>query len=223
MKKLNRQEVIDVFNFRHATKEFNGEIVPREDMEMIAETARLSPSSFGLEPWKFLVIENKELMAKIAEVSWGFQRQVATTSHIIIGLTRVGKDTRFDAEFVKRNWLDNKGVDEEFLKGLLPILGQFQEANLEISKGSDMLYDWNCRQNYIAMGNMMTAAALIGVDSCPIEGFDRAAVENILKEAGVLNTDEYGMTYFIAFGYRAVDPKRSKARRTAEDVIEWVK
>ena len=105
---MNRQDVIDIFNFRFATKEFNGKIVPREDMEMIAETGRLSPSSFGLEPWKFIVVENKELMAKIAEVSWGFQRQVATTSHIILGLTRVGKDTRFDAEFVKNNWLEDR-------------------------------------------------------------------------------------------------------------------
>ena len=220
---MNRQDVIDIFNFRFATKEFNGKIVPREDMEMIAETGRLSPSSFGLEPWKFLVVENKELIAEIAKVSWGFQRQVATTSHIILGLTRVGKDTRFDSEFVKNNWLDNKGVDEEFLAGLLPMLGGFQEANMQISEGSDRLLDWNCRQNYIAMGNMMTAAAMIGVDSCPVEGFDKEAVEKILVEKGLLNKEEYEFTYLIAFGYRAEAPNRAKARRTAEDVIEWVK
>ena len=221
--KIERQDVIDIFNFRFATKEFTGAIVPREDMEMIAETGRLSPSSFGLEPWKFLVVENKELMGEIGKVAWGFQRQVATTSHIILGLTRVGKDTRFDSEFVKNNWLDNKGVNEEFLAGLLPILGQFQEANLQISEGSDRLLDWNARQNYIAMGNMMTAAAMIGVDSCPVEGFDKEAVEKILVEKGLLNKKEYEFTYLIAFGYRAESPNRVKARRTAEDVIEWVK
>ena len=60
--KLDRKDIIDIFNFRFATKEFTGEIIPKEDMEMIAETARLSPSSFGLEPWKFLIVENKELI-----------------------------------------------------------------------------------------------------------------------------------------------------------------
>ncbi|MGL5634114.1 MAG: NAD(P)H-dependent oxidoreductase [Sarcina sp.] len=221
--KLNRKDVIDIFNFRFATKEFNGNIIPKEDMEVIADTARLSPSSFGLEPWKFLVVENKELMKEIAEVSWGFQRQVDTTSHIIIALTRAGKHVKYDAEYLHDLWINNKGVSEEFFAGLKPILAQFQIENLDADNTDKLLLEWSKRQTYIALGNMMTGAAMLGIDSCAIEGFDKAKVEEILVKKGLLDKENFDLTYFVAFGYRAESPKREKARLSADEVIEWVK
>ncbi|MGL5415084.1 MAG: NAD(P)H-dependent oxidoreductase [Clostridium sp.] len=219
---MKREEVIDIFNFRFATKEFNGKKVSDEDMNTIAETARLSPSSFGLEPWKFLVVSNEELMKEIAKVSWGFQRQIEGVSHIIIALTRNGKDLEADSKYVHDLWINTKGVDEEFLKGLLPVLGEFQNVNMGDNK-EEKLLEWGKRQTYIALGNMMTGAAMIGVDSCAIEGFDKEKVEEILVKKGILDKEKFDLTYFVAFGYRKENPSREKARLEAKDVIEWIK
>ncbi|MGL4654775.1 MAG: NAD(P)H-dependent oxidoreductase [Sarcina sp.] len=223
MKKLSREEVIDIFNFRFATKEFNGDIVPDADMEMIAEAGRLSPSSFGLEPWKFVVVADKNLINEVAEVSWGMQRQAPTTSHMILGLTRAGKHVRYDAKYLHDIWVENKGVSEEFFEGLKPILEQFQKANMDIENSDKDLLTWSTRQNYIAMGNMMTAAAMIGVDSCAVEGFDKEKVEEILVKKGILDKENFDLSYIIVFGYRADSPKREKSRKPASEIIEWVK
>ncbi|WP_300347932.1 NAD(P)H-dependent oxidoreductase [Clostridium sp.] len=221
--KIKRENVIDIFNFRFATKEFNGEIIPREDMNMIMETARLSPSSFGLEPWKFLVIENKNLIKEIAEVSWGFQRQAPTTSHLVVALTRAGKDVKYDSEYVKDLWINTKGVKEELFERTKGVLKTFQNENLKADENYDELLEWSKRQSYIALGNMMTSAAMIGIDSCAIEGFDKEKVEEILIKKGLLNKEKFDLTYLVAFGYRKENPSREKARLSEEKVIEWVK
>lgn len=221
--KIKRENVIDIFDFRFATKEFNGEIIPREDMNMIMETARLSPSSFGLEPWKFLVIENKNLIKEIAEVSWGFQRQAPTTSHLVVALTRAGKDVKYDSEYVKDLWINTKGVKEELFERTKGVLKTFQNENLKADENYDELLEWSKRQSYIALGNMMTSAAMIGIDSCAIEGFDKEKVEEILIKKGLLNKEKFDLTYLVAFGYRKENPSREKARLSEEKVIEWVK
>ena len=223
MKKLSREEVIDIFNFRFATKEFNGEIIPDEDMQMIAETARLSPSSFGLEPWKFVVVADRNLIKEAAEVSWGMQRQAATTSHMILGLTRTGKHVRYDAQYTHDVWVENKGVSEEFFEKLKPVLQEFQKTNIDKEISEKSLLDWSVKQNYIAMGNMMTAAAMIGVDSCAIEGFDKEKVEEMLVKRGILDKENFDLSYIVLFGYRQGEPKRAKARKPASEIIEWVK
>lgn len=221
--KMKREDVIDIFNFRFATKEFNGEIIPREDMNMIIETARLSPSSFGLEPWKFLVIENKNLIKEIAEVSWGFQRQAPTTSHLVVALSRLGKDVKYDSEYVKDLWINTKGVKEDLFERTKGVLKTFQDEKLKADENYDELLEWSKRQSYIALGNMMTSAAMIGIDSCAIEGFDKEKVEEILIKKGLLNKEEFDLTYLVAFGYRKENPSREKVRLSEEKVIEWVK
>lgn len=220
---FNREDIIDIFNFRFATKEFTGEIIPKEDMEMIAETARLSPSSFGLEPWKFLVVENKELINEISEVAWGFQRQAPTTSHLVIALTKAGKEVRYDSEYIKNLWINTKGVNEEFFEGIKDVLKNFQIGKLEANETDAKLLEWSKRQSYIAMGNMMTAAAMRGIDSCAIEGFDKEKVEEILIKNNLLNKEKYDLTYLIAFGYRKEEPHREKSRLPKNEVIKWVK
>jgi nitroreductase len=85
------------------------------------------------------------------------------------------------------------------------------------------LLDWSCRQTYIALGNMMTAAALIGIDSCPIEGFDYRAVNEILQNEGLLENGNLSASVMVAFGYREEDPHRSKTRKTMDQVVQWVK
>ncbi len=220
---MKREDVIDIFNFRFATKEFNGEIIPREDMNMIMETARLSPSSFGLEPWKFIVVENKEFIKEIAEVAWGFQRQAPTTSHLVLALSRVGKDVKYDSEYVRELWINTKGIKGELFERKKGILKNFQFENLKADKSYDELLDWSKRQAYIALGNMMTSAAMIGIDSCAIEGFNKEKLEEILIKKGLLNKEKFDLTYLVAFGYRKENPSREKIRLSQEKVMEWIK
>ena len=220
--KLDRKDIIDIFNFRFATKEFTGEIIPKEDMEMIAETARLSPSSFGLEPWKFLIVENKELIKEISDVSWGFQRQASTTSHIVIALTKAGSEVKYDSDYIRNLWINTKGVSEEFFEGIKDVLKNFQVGKLEADETNEKLLEWSKRQTYIALGNMMTAAAMREIDSCAIEGFDKEKVEEILAKKGILDKEKYELTYLIAFGYRKEDPNRKKSRLPKSEVIQWV-
>ena len=83
------------------------------------------------------------------------------------------------------------------------------------------LFDWCAKQSYIALANMMTGAALIGIDSCPIEGFNYANVERILAEEGIFDSNEYGISCMVTFGYRAKEIKK-KYRKPAEEVISWI-
>jgi nitroreductase len=85
------------------------------------------------------------------------------------------------------------------------------------------LLDWSCRQTYIALTNMMTAATLIDIDSCPIEGFDYHAVNEILQHEGLLEDGNWSASVMVAFGYREEEPHRPKTRKTIDEVVQWIK
>ena len=82
--------------------------------------------------------------------------------------------------------------------------------------------DWASKQTYIALANMMTAAALIGVDSCPMEGFIPEDVERILSEEGILDKESYNLSVMVAFGYRKTDPQFPKTRQNLDKIVQWV-
>ncbi|WP_245948288.1 NAD(P)H-dependent oxidoreductase [Paenibacillus sambharensis] len=220
-KEMKKQEILDAFAFRHATKVFDpAKKISDEDFQFILETGRLSPSSVGFEPWKFLVIQNRDIREKIREVSFGAQGQLPTASHFVIILAR--KDVRYDSPYVKQLYKEVKGVPEEIFANIVPRYRAFQEEDLHLLDNERTLVDWASKQTYLALANMMTAAAQIGIDSCPIEGFNKEKVHAILKEAGLLDEEVYDVSVMAAFGYRAEDPKNPKVRRKLEDIVEWV-
>jgi len=212
-----KQEILEAFNFRHACKTFEpGRKIPDEDFAFIMETARLSPSSVGLEPWKFVVIQNHELREKIREVSWGAQGQAMTASHFVVILARTIKSLRYDAEYVSYMMRDVHHIPEHIISAMLSAnYKTFQESDFRLLENDRAMFDWACKQTYLALANMMTAAAQIGIDSCPIEGFDREKLESVLSEAGVLDRDQFGISVLAAFGYRVNDP-RPKSRQKLE-------
>ncbi|SCY21676.1 Nitroreductase family protein [Basfia succiniciproducens] len=97
----------------------------------------------------------------------------------------------------------------------------FQTDDIKVLESDRALFDWCSKQTYIALANMMTGAAMIGIDSCPIEGFNYAEVNRILAEEGLFDADEYGVSCMVTFGYRAKEITK-KYRKPAEDVIEWI-
>lgn len=206
---------MEAMDFRHACKIFDEtKKISDEDMKFILEVGRKSPSSFGQEGWKFLVITNEELKAKLRPFCWD-QPQITTCSHLVIILAAI--------EAVK----PESGVPAlRFARREMPqekkdFYNKLYKDHLTVTKVLDSdenVYSWTARQTYIAAGNMMTAAAIKGIDSCPIEGFDKAKVEEVLG----LDTKKFQLSMVLPFGYR-INPQSTQMRLPFEEVIEFIK
>jgi nitroreductase len=219
---FTKEEILGAFQFRHACKQFDPDKkISAEDFNFILEAGRLSPSSFGFEPWRFVVIQNPELRAKLKEVTWGAQGHLPTASHYVAILCRKN-DMRFDSNFVDHFMRDVQKLPEDVVKLKRDRYKKFQEHDLRLLESPRALFDWACKQAYIALGNMMTVAAMIGIDSCAIEGFDQEATETVLINAGVLNKENFGLAVMVAFGYRN-KPQPPKTRQSLDDMTVWVR
>ena len=211
-------KIIEAFQFRHATKRFDAtKKISEQDFTTILEVGRLSPSSLGLEPWKFLAIQNADLRNKLRDISWGAQGQVDTASHFVLALAR--KNVTSQSPYVQHIIRNIKQYAEETIPAVEKKYDDFQ-TNFHINDNERSLVDWASKQTYIALGNMMTSAALLGIDSCPIEGFDLDAVTELLKSENIIGADDFVPSYMVAFGYRETEPK-AKTRQPQADVIEW--
>ncbi|MDQ0859765.1 NAD(P)H-dependent oxidoreductase [Bacillus sp. V2I10] len=215
-----KQEILKAYQFRHACKAFDtNKKVSDEDFHFILETGRLSPSSFGFEPWKFVVIQDAALREKLKPVSGGAQGQLPTASHFVVILARRKEGLRHDSVHVIKMMKDIHHMPEEVVQGLSGFYKFFVERELE--DNDRLIFEWASKQTYIALGNMMTAAAQIGIDSCPIEGFDKKQVTAILQNEGIINANDFGVACMVAFGYRQEDPKRPKTRQNLNEIVEW--
>ncbi len=218
---MNKQEILEAYRFRHACKEFDpAREVSREDMDFILETGRLSPSSFGFEPWQMVVVQNPELRLKLLPVTWGGQKALPTASHLVLLLARESRHLLPQSEYIRYMYGEVRGVPADKLDGALGRYGAFLERDFGLLGNDRAMFEWACRQTYIALGNMMTAAAQIGIDSLPIEGFQKQECEQLLREEGLL-PEGLGLACMLAFGYRIADG-RPKTRRCTDEVIRWV-
>ncbi|UXR71520.1 NAD(P)H-dependent oxidoreductase [Staphylococcus sp. IVB6240] len=216
-----RQQLLDTFHYRFASKRFDpNKKIDDKDFETILETGRLSPSSLGLEPWKFLVVQDPELRQALKPISWGAQGQLDTASHFVILLAR--KNVRPESPYFQYHVREIRHMSEEMVSAMVEKTANFQRDNLRVYENDRALWDWASKQTYIPLGNMMTAAAYLGIDSCPIEGFQYENVAKVLADKGYLDTDEFWPSVMVAFGYRDAEPKREKTRRPAEEVIQWI-
>lgn len=211
--------IIDAFNFRHATKEFDEtKEVSDKDFQTILESGRLSPSSLGLEPWHFVVIEDEQLKDKLMPYSWGAQKQLKTASHFVLILAR--KNVTSQSDYVQHMIRGIKQYEESTIGAVENKFDEFQ-TNFHINDSERTLLDWASKQTYIALGNMMTVAALLGIDSCPMEGFDLDQVTKILEEEDVIDSEHFAPSVMVAFGYRKEDPDKSKVRQPMNDILTW--
>lgn len=217
-----KKEVLQAFWNRHASKAFDGtRKIPEEDFQYILETGRLSPSSFGMEPWKFVVLQDSSLREKLRTLTWGAQGQLPTASHFVLILARTGLDTRHDSDYTRHVLAEVKSLPADVQKAMLGYYRNFQENDFHLLESERAIFDWASKQTYIALGNMMSAAALIGIDSCPIEGFDAQQVHALLEEEGLLEGGNFRLSVMVAFGYRDREP-RPKIRQPMERVVRWV-
>lgn len=214
-----QQTILDAFNFRHATKRFDAnKKISESDFNTILETGRLSPSSLGLEPWRFVVIQNREIRDKLKAISWGAQGQLDTASHFVLILAR--KNVTSQSDYVQHMIRNVKKYSEASIPATEKKFDDFQ-TNFHINDNDQSLLDWARKQTYIALGNMMTSAALLNIDSCPIEGFDLDAATQFLTDEGIIDEAHFAPSVMVAFGYRETEPK-DKVRQTQDDIVEWL-
>ena len=217
---IKNEEILEVFNKRYACKKFSTEKrVAEEDLKTIIESARLSPSSFGLEPWKFILVKNEEMLNDMREFAWGAINSLNGASHIVMVLARKG--VTGDSKYFEKIGKEIKNISEEDLKTRKEFFTKFQKEHFKLLESERALFDWASKQTYIALGNMMIVAAYLGIDSCAIEGFNKEMAEKYFSEKGVFDLKEYGISYFVSFGYRDEDIT-PKTRRELSEVYEFV-
>jgi len=208
-----KNDFLNAINFRHACKVFDeSKKISDEDINFILEVARKSPSSFGMEPWKFLVITNKELKEKIRPACWN-QVQITSCSHLVVVLARIDSVKPESGEPLKR--FSRRDMPQEQLDFYIDLYSKHLEKTLS---SDENIYAWTSRQTYIALGNMMSAAASIGIDSCPIEGLSKEHVEEILE----LDTKQYQLSMVLPLGYR-INEQSSQQRLPFDEVVEFIK
>lgn len=219
MNTMSKEQVLAALHNRHATKVFDSaRLISDLDAQYILEAGRLSPSSIGLEPWKFVVVQNRQLRNKLKHLALGAQGQLDTASHFVIILARI--NVQYNSPYVLDHMRQVQQRPEEVVQYISGTLKDFQQVR-GLLDDERLLYEWSAKQAYIALGNMMTAAALIGIDSCPIEGFDYAEVDRILADEGLLENGNFQSAVMMALGYRQVEPKRAKTRSEMEKIVAW--
>ena len=205
--------LIDALKWRYATQKFDPDKkISEPAWAALEESLVLAPSSFGLQPWKFAVVQDPAIRETISAASWG-QRQPITCSHFVV--------------FALRKNLDADHVDRH-IERIVEVRGGAKEAHQRLrdimvrsadeARRSGSLDGWMARQVYIALGQFMTAAALLAIDTCPMEGLQPDRYDEILG----LAAQGYTTLCACAAGYRAADDKYAQTRKVrfkAADVI----
>lgn len=217
---IDKQKILDAYKSRHACKLFDIEkIISDDDIKFILETARLSPSSFGFEPWHFVVVQNKNLRTKLKDNAWGATAKLDTASHFVLGLTMKSEMTKHNSRYINEFMKNVQELPENVIEDKGKMYETFQKSDFDLTDDRK-LFDWASKQCYIPLANMMTSAAMIGIDSCPIEGFKQKETETILKNELGIDTNKFGLSYMVAFGYRVNEP-RPKTRRGFKNIITF--
>ncbi|MDR1007651.1 MAG: NAD(P)H-dependent oxidoreductase [Campylobacteraceae bacterium] len=210
-------DFLKAMEFRHACKLFDAKKrIPKGNFGVILEAGRLSPSSFGLEPWHFLVIESAKVKEALKKAILN-QPQVTTCSHLVILLSRKAKFFKQESGYLDKMF-GRTAKDIKTVEAAKISFERFLHNNLEADTTN-----WAKMQAYIAGTNMMNAAAFLGIDSCPMEGFDAGELKKSLsKNVSEFDKKSYKIAFVIAFGYR-VNESEEKVRCSIEEIATFVK
>lgn len=207
-------DLLSALNWRYACKVFDPtKKIPAETWAALEESLVLTPSSFGMQPWKFLVIQDAELREQLVPHAWR-QRQVADASHLVVmTVPKAMTEAHIDANILRMT--EVRGGTADALMGFRKMVTGFRDG----LEAKSELQQWAKLQAYIALGQFMLAAAMLGVDSCPMEGFVPEKFDEILG----LDAQGLTATVLCPVGYRHEDDRYAvlpKVRFTAADVIE---
>ena len=197
-----KQKIIDAMNWRYATKIFDfNKKINREDWETLEKSMIMSPSSFGLQPYQFLLVENTETKKLLTPHSWN-QPQIEQCSHLIVFTALKNIDEEYIDNFIKLT-AKTRSIPESNL-------AEYKKMMIDnlISSHKD-IFDWATKQSYIALGNLMTTASLLDIDSCPIEGINPEKYDEIL---GISNS-KYATICACALGFRSAEDKYQNLKK----------
>jgi len=214
MNSIAPAQLIENLSWRYATKQFDpARKIPADQWKTLEEAMTLAPSSYGLQPWGFVVVTDPKVREKLRPVSWN-QPQITDASHLVV----FGAKTNLGRTDVQR-YIDRigqvRGVPQDALAGFRDMMLGKVEA-----PGADNL-PWSQRQVYIALGFFLSAAAMLGIDACPMEGFDPAKYNEILG----LTSRGLTATVIATAGYRSAGDSFAalkKVRFDAADIIKRV-
>ncbi len=219
--KVGRDEIIAAFQFRHAAKRFDPDRkIPKAEFEIILEAARLSPSSFGLEPWHILVAD-ENLRGDLVDLCSGAQGQLPTASHFLIFAAKTSAAMMPGQSYAKHILMSVRGMSDAEAEDYLTWYEKWLRNSYGRLDAPQLLHEWAARQAYIAMANMMTVAAMRGIDSCAIEGFNVEKVTQLLAGQKLIDPDQDLPVVMLALGYR-IDPPKPKTRRHMNDIVKEV-
>ena len=214
MSHLTPAQTLEHLQWRYAVKSFDSnKKIPAEAWQVLEQSLVLAPSSFGLQPWKFIMVENRNLREQLRSASWNQSQVVAADRYVVLAALRTTTDDDVD-RFMQRT-SEVRGTPVESMAGYRNVIADF----LVSGWAAKDLFGWNSRQTYIALGQFMTAAAVMGIDTCPMEGIDMNGYDELLG----LKDTRYATLCACAAGYRAADDKYGaapKVRYELDEVIE---
>ncbi len=208
---LDGEALLRVLNARYACKKFDSSrTIADETWATLEDALVLAPSSYGLQPWKFIVVTNPQLKAELAPHAWG-QPQITTCSHLVVFCAQ-RELTDEDVTKLIDHTAQQRGVDSTNLHGYAQMI-----SSTISSRSSEDVLHWNQRQVYLALDQFLLSCALLGVDACPMEGFVPSKFDEVLGLTDVT------ATVLATAGYRAPDDKYGelpKVRYDKSDVLE---
>lgn len=213
---MSTQELLNALEWRYATKRFDvAKRIPADVWQALERALILTPTSYGLQPYRFIVLTDLEKRAELLAHSWN-QRQVVECSHFVVLAARI-KITEADVD----KWIERLAEVRKVPAASLATYRGMMVGDVVHGSRGKASHEWAVRQAYIALGNLMTCAAVLGVDACPMEGIVSSEYDRVLE----LRDGGYATAVGCALGYRADDDRYAavpKARFDAVDLIQTI-
>jgi len=214
MSNLTNEELLAALNWRYATKIFDAtEKIPAETWSALEQSLVLTPTSYGLQPYQFLIVQDAAKRVELLSHSWR-QKQVVDASHFVVftARTELGES---DVDKIIKRTTDLRKLPADSLNAYRGMM----IGDLVKGPRGKAAHEWAARQVYIALGNLMTCAAVIGVDACPMEGLVPSEYDKVLK----LNGTGYATVVACALGYRAAGDKYAGLAKVRYATTELVR
>lgn len=205
---------LEALSRRYSVKKFNHQIIPQETLHNILESGKLSASSLGLQPYKIVIVESEEMKHKLIPAFYN-PSQISTCSHLIVIISK-------------------KFIEENYIRGYFNHISEVRDTPMEKldpfrnsinqhinQKTHDEIFNWAEKQSYIVLANLMYAAAIENIDSCPMEGFRQDLIEDILN----VNPETEKVTVTLALGYRSEEDHfqhMKKVRKPNEKLFKFI-
>lgn len=211
---LKNETILDQLNWRYAVKKFDSaKKVSDKDWETLEQALILAPSSYGLQPYKFIVVTDEALKEKLRPACYG-QPQIVDSSHLVIFAAKTNLTDEFVEEYVER-LQEVRGTPRDMIEDYIGMM----KGTMKTLRDNGLEVSWSQRQAYIALGFLLETAAVLGIDACPMEGFEVDKVNEILGLEG------YTASALCTLGYRAEDDwlaSLEKVRFSEEKLIERI-